>query len=250
MESAPQAQEKIALWVVPRSVSTAFERVFIEREDTTVVHEPFGVYYYNSSERRHDRFIEAYPPKPEYEFDHIMREKVLKPHDKPVWFMKDMPYHVTARLTVEFARLFHNTFLIRKPDDAVASHYKLSPDLTLEEAGYADQYRLFEMSMNECKEEPVVVDADDFRLHADDLMRQYCEKVDIEHKPEAMQWEQRDVEIWKISESWHKDALASTGVTRPKQKEQEELPPHILDIVDQCTEFYREMYRHRLIPSS
>lgn len=35
----------IALWAVPRSISTAFERVFVERDDFEVLHEPFGDSY-------------------------------------------------------------------------------------------------------------------------------------------------------------------------------------------------------------
>jgi hypothetical protein len=41
---------------VPRSVSTALERVFVERGDFKVFHEPFSVSYYYSPERRSDRF--------------------------------------------------------------------------------------------------------------------------------------------------------------------------------------------------
>src|SRR3712207_7439034 len=41
----------IALWAVPRSLSTAFERVFVERDDLEVLHEPFSAaYYYGRSE--------------------------------------------------------------------------------------------------------------------------------------------------------------------------------------------------------
>ena len=36
----------IALWTHPRSISTAFERVMIERGDFNVLHEPFSYLYY------------------------------------------------------------------------------------------------------------------------------------------------------------------------------------------------------------
>jgi hypothetical protein len=49
----------VALWAVPRSVSTALERVFVERGDFKVFHEPFSVSYYYSPERRSDRFAET-----------------------------------------------------------------------------------------------------------------------------------------------------------------------------------------------
>ncbi len=46
----------IALWAAPRSVSTAFERMMMERGDHAVVHEPFSAHYYLSSARTSDRF--------------------------------------------------------------------------------------------------------------------------------------------------------------------------------------------------
>jgi hypothetical protein len=36
----------IALWTHPRSISTAFERVMMERKDFKILHEPFSYLYY------------------------------------------------------------------------------------------------------------------------------------------------------------------------------------------------------------
>lgn len=36
----------LAFWVHPRSISTGFERIFIERSDFKVLHEPFSALYY------------------------------------------------------------------------------------------------------------------------------------------------------------------------------------------------------------
>lgn len=51
-----------ALWAVPRSRSTVFERVFMERGDFEVLHEPFSIAYYCGSDRISDRFSDE-PPK-------------------------------------------------------------------------------------------------------------------------------------------------------------------------------------------
>jgi hypothetical protein len=44
-ERRVRQDKPIALWAVPRSISTAFERVFVERDDFEVLHEPFGDSY-------------------------------------------------------------------------------------------------------------------------------------------------------------------------------------------------------------
>ena len=36
----------VALWTYPRTISTAFERVMMERGDFEVLHEPFSYLYY------------------------------------------------------------------------------------------------------------------------------------------------------------------------------------------------------------
>ena len=41
----------IALWTHPRSVSTAFERYFLERRDFQVFHEEFAAVYQGNSSR-------------------------------------------------------------------------------------------------------------------------------------------------------------------------------------------------------
>ena len=46
-EPARPMPTRLALWAVPRSVSTAFERVFIDRDDALVLHEPFSHAYYH-----------------------------------------------------------------------------------------------------------------------------------------------------------------------------------------------------------
>jgi hypothetical protein len=47
--------KSVALWAVPRSISTAFERVFVERDDFEVLHEPFSASYYYGEDRLSNR---------------------------------------------------------------------------------------------------------------------------------------------------------------------------------------------------
>jgi len=77
----------VALWAVPRSISTAFERVFVERDDFEVLHEPFSDAYYYGTDRLSDRFADA-EPKEGYSFDSVLAN-VLEPREKRV-FVKDM----------------------------------------------------------------------------------------------------------------------------------------------------------------
>ena len=102
----------VALWAVPRSISTAFERVFVERDDFEVLHEPFSAAYYYGEDRVSDRFAGA-ESKPEYSYERVV-EDVFRPREERV-FVKDMAYQAKKVLSPEFASRFVNTFIIRDP---------------------------------------------------------------------------------------------------------------------------------------
>src|SRR5919202_2484698 len=120
------AQAKpIALWAVPRSLSTAFERVFVERDDLEVLHEPFSASYYYGEDRLSARYSDV-EPEAGHNYERVLAD-VLKPREKRV-FVKDMAYHAKGLLSPEFASNFVNTFIIRDPKYVIASLHKMWPD--------------------------------------------------------------------------------------------------------------------------
>src|SRR5829696_10089499 len=102
----------VALWAVPRSISTAFERVFVERDDFEVFHEPFGDSYYYSKDRLSDRYSNV-EPEAQYNYRNVLAS-ILGPCQKRV-FVKDMAYHAKPLIDREFVSHFANTFIIRDP---------------------------------------------------------------------------------------------------------------------------------------
>ncbi len=235
----------IALWAVPRSVSTAFERVFIEREDTKVLHEPWSEYFYHGYEKGHTRYSSS-EPRIGCGFEDILSQ-VLSPPDKELLFFKNMAYNIRDRMNPELLSLFTNTFIIRNPQDALTSHYRVLPDFDMIEAGYQDQKRLFDIVVNDCGQDPIVVDADDFRNNPEDIMKEYCKMVRIPYIPESMSWEQKNVMLWDLKDIWQKDAIKSTGIHKGKQKRKINLPDNVIEMIKSCAEPYQTMYNHRIM---
>ncbi|MGD2271409.1 MAG: hypothetical protein PVI06_13470, partial [Desulfobacterales bacterium] len=81
----------IAFWVHPRSISTAFERVFIERGDFKVLHEPFSALYY-VYEKRVDCPGQHIDPDAPMSYPDI-KNWILQEAEKAPVFFKDMCYH-------------------------------------------------------------------------------------------------------------------------------------------------------------
>jgi sulfate adenylyltransferase len=237
-------QEKpVALWAVPRSISTAFERVFVERDDFEVLHEPFSASYYYGEDRLSDRFADA-EPKAEYGFERVA-EDVFRPREERV-FLKDMAYHAKKLLSPEFASRFVNTFIVRDPKYVLMSLYKMWPDFTLEETGYEDLYKMFRYA-TDAGEEVAVVDAMTFTENPAGVLAAYCEHLQVPFTAGSLTWESRDVKRWDNWEGWHADAEESTGI-KPATRRDPELPAELEEAYEYCLPYYYELAAHA-IPS-
>ena len=237
-----EQSKPIALWAVPRSISTAFERVFVERGDFKVFHEPFSASYYCSTERRSDRFA-GEEPKADYGYAEVLA-RILSPSEEPVFF-KDMAYHAAGLLSRGFAARFTNTFIIRDPRSVLASLYKFWPDFTLEEASYEHLHHLFQCATGE-GQKAVVVDATDFLNNPERVVEAYCEALGIPFVPEALSWEAREVPEWQIWGEWHEEAEKSTGIKRQRVEEEADIPEDLEEAYSRCLPYYEALHAERL----
>ena len=220
----------VALWAVPRSVSTAFERVFVERGDFKVFHQPFSASYYYSRERRSDRYTNV-EPKAEYDPEGVLA-RVLEAKEKPVFF-KDMAYHVSGFMTKEFVARFTNTFIIRDPTPVIASLSRFWPDFTLEETGYKQLHRLFS----------------DLIGNPEGTVAAYCEKLGVPFMLEALSWEPGEVPGWEMWSEWHEEAEQSTGIKKQPLEDGMEIPEGLEGVYERCLPYYEELYERRLQPA-
>jgi hypothetical protein len=232
----------IALWAVPRSISTAFERVFVERGDFKVFHEPFSASYYYSVERRSDRYADE-EPKEEYAYAEVLA-RLLAPDQKPV-FLKDMAYHATGLMGRDFAARFTNTFLIRDPKSVLASLYEFWPDFTFEEAGYEQLHRLFRYATEE-GQRAVVVDASDLSEDPEGTVSAYCEALGIPFMPESLSWEPRKVPEWQMWGEWHEEAEKSMGIKKQQLKSEARIPEGLEEAYARCLPYYEALHAERL----
>ncbi len=235
----------VALWAVPRSISTALERVFVERGDFKVFHEPFSVSYYYSPDRRSDRFAET-EAKQEYEYAEILA-LMLSVEDRAVYF-KDMAYHIAGIMSREFVSRFTNTFIIRDPAPVISSLSRFWPDFAPEETGYEQQHRLFGLAV-ENGEEPAVVDAADLIRDPEGTIKAYCEKIDVPFVAEALSWQPGPVPDWEMWTEWHEEAQESTGIKSQPLEDDTDVPAGLESVYDRCLPYYQELHEKRLRPA-
>jgi hypothetical protein len=232
-------QKPIALWAVPRSISTAFERVFVERDDFEVLHEPFSASYYYSQDRPSDRYADE-EPDPDNDYARVLA-RVLEPREKRV-FVKDMAYHAKPLFNPEFAACFTNTFILRDPKYVLTSLYKMWPDFTLEETGYEHLWRLFRLA-RQVGQNPVVIDAMTFSENPVGVLAAYCERVGVPFDPDSLSWQPREVQRWESWDGWHEEAQRSTGIQRAERRDFA-LPPELERAYEQCLPYYYRLAAH------
>ena len=205
------------MWTTPRSRSTAFERMMIERGDHTVLDEPFSARYYFSTERRSARYA---PEEPDATGEAVLESILAEAQTAPV-FVKDMAYHVSGLLGTQYRGSellghFTNTFLVREPRSALRSLARKWPDFTDEEAGYDALAGAFDRACSIGRgSTPVVLDADELAADPERIVAAWCDAVGIDAMPEALTWEPGMVPQWVRWQDWYAGVAASDGFNPP-----------------------------------
>ena len=249
----------LVLWAVPRSTSTAFERMMSQRGDHTCVHEPFGEVWYSigNDTRPPDSHIQH---RPELSYESVWEELVSAARRGPV-FMKDFPYYVTHMhdwvvpgagpdgADLPFLDAFNHSFLTRDPAKTLTSMYAQWTDFTLSETGFVEQRELFDLLTQRTGTPPPLIDADDLLDDPRGVTAAWCEAVGIDFKPEALEWgAARASELtWYETGTWHDNLAQSTTLSRQKREYVSiDHNQHLRDAHEACLPHYRAMHAHRL----
>lgn len=243
----------IALWAHPRSLSTAFERIFIERGDFTVFHEPFSYCRFMGDDRSG---IPHKHPDPSHPMTYAgIRDMLLDEATRRKVFHKDMCYHCLDDLLADTAFLFGqiNTFIVRDPGKAILSHAEIFPDMDRDAIGYEALYSTFDAIAQKTGRAPLVINADDLESNPEEVLRVYCAEIGIEFVPAALAWEARLPHQWETWREWHKEAHSSTRIECQSSREYTVdfgKNRRLADLYDYHLPFYELLNQHRLLLSS
>lgn len=242
-----QANDIIFLWSHPRSVSSAMERIMLERGDMTTFHEPFIYLYYVHDAKKELAFFDIDPSHPSSYND--IKRMILDAAETQTVFVKDMCYYVADYILgdVSFLRRIKNTYLIRDPKQALTSYYKLDPNLSSEEVGLESQYRQFCATADLTGETPVVIDADDLLDNTEGVIKAYCQALHIPFLAHSLSWSDELPESWRHVAGWHKALQGSKTITKIREDEikLEEIP-NLQRLYDHHLPFYNKLKQHRL----
>lgn len=237
------ARKPIVLWAVPRSRSTAFLRVMLERGDLEVLHEPFSYLQVDGHFEVAGRQVTSAT-----ELLDVILE--INATGRRVFVKETSDYTYTPLL--QDGRLYTdvvNTFMIREPRAAISSHYAMNPGATLDEYGFEYLHVIFEAVRSAAGEVPLVIDGDDLVSDPEATVRAYCERVGLAFKAEAMRWDPGRRAHWRRTDRWHAEVAESSGLEarESRRRDTPDTNAHLRRVAEHHQPFYDALARHRLV---
>ncbi len=240
------AQARIAMWSGPRNISTAMLRAFGGRPDTAVSDEPLYAHYLKATGVAHPG-REAVIAAHESDWRKVAATLTGRvPGDRAIWYQKHMAHHLLPMIEREWLDGLRHAFLIREPDEMVASLLKTFPGATLPDTGLPQQCEIFDRVAARRGRAPPVVLASDVLKDPAAQLEALCEALGIPFLPAMLAWPagpRATDGAW--APYWYAAVEASTGF-EPYRRRHVELDDAGARLVDECLPWYEKLYALRL----
>ena len=232
----------IALWAHPRSRSTVLERVFIERGDFKVFHEPFAHMAFDEHCAIPHDDLDCGLPR-DYESIKSLLRRTRQAHHV---FHKDMCYHCLDELKSDpqFLLEQQHVFIIREPGRAIVSHHAMFAQMPLQAIGHKALYEIFCEVTRLTGKIPYVINGDDLANRPEATLRRLCDHLHLEFFPDALHWQPSCPPQWKAWRSWHKEAENSSRILPAQEDFDRQLlsnHPHLMGYYQAHLPFYERM---------
>ncbi len=243
----------------PRSVSTAFEKAMMARNDHKVFHEPWVTSWMHHT--GHAWLFAAKPPQEIIDAKNYeeIRDLIYRyAEDQPV-FLKDMINCFGEDLLKDEAFLSDPnviiTILIRDPVRSIESFFNMC-SRWLEASQITDVTKTafrFDLLVQISEKYhvlretwPIIVEAEELCQQPETVFKAFCDQAGISFIPEALSWQQGLPEEWKHSADWHQDAANSSSFFIPDRDAQENrfmsIPPEFVGALEEVYQSQRPYY--------
>ncbi len=236
---------RICLWSLPRTVSTALLRSFVQRSDTEGVDEPLYASYLLRTGLQHPLREEILASQ-SGDWRAVLAHVLLAPQAKPVQFVKHMAHHVPEEADGELLGIPHaaHVFLVRDPREQLPSLAQRIGLPEPEQTGYGQQARLYRKLVEMGEKEPLVLDSGDLLRDPEGTLRTLCTRLGLRFEAAMLHWEAgRHPAFGVWAPEWYRNVEASTSF-RPHRARTEPFPEALQPLLEWARPLYREMTDH------
>ena len=238
---------RIAMWSGPRNISTAMMRAFENRRDTSVLDEPYYAAYLAATRIDHPMRAETLAAQPSdwREVERMILGPV--PGGRPVYYQKHMTHHMLAEFGRTWMASFRNAFLIRAPEEVLASYAAKRAHVEPSDIGFVQQRELFERECDRLGCAPPVVDAADVLADPRGTLSILCDGLGIPFDARMLHWpagRRASDGVW--APVWYDQVERSTGFAPPRVPSTIALPKNLAAIAEQARPHYLRLAEFKL----
>jgi hypothetical protein len=223
-------------------------RSFGSRPDTAVSDEPLYAHYLVVTGVQHPGRAEIIASQ-ENDWRKVT-ESLLGPvpGGRAIWYQKHMAHHLVPVVGREWLDRLTHAFLIREPDEMLASLLRAYPEAGFADTGLPQQWEIFERVAERLGRAPPVVLSSDVLRDPQAMLTKLCEALGIPFLPAMLSWApgRRDTDgVW--APHWYTAVDASTGF-EPWTPRPVSMPASRQPLLAECRRWYEKLHRHRLQP--
>lgn len=244
------ATKRLAMWSGPRNISTAMMRSFGNRPDAVVCDEPLYAHYLRETGYAHpaaDLIIEHHEADWQRVADWLTGPL---PEGKTLFYQKHMTQHMLPHIGRDWLDQLDHAFLIRDPLRVILSYNEIIGDASLEAIGLPQQVEIFERVIEKTGAIPPVVDSQDIQAAPESVLRQLCEKIEIEFTDKMLNWPpgpRATDGVW--GPHWYEKTYGSTWFRPVKPRPRpDHVPPPLAELAERAEPYYRKLWEHRITP--
>ncbi len=228
----------------PRNLSTALMYSFAQRNDTTVLDEPFYAYYLlNSATAINHPSAKEICATMEVDEAKIV-QYIHNISAKKIVFLKGMAHHYLSD-TPDFILKWNNIILIRHPEKLLASFSKVIENPTIGDIGIKKASEIFTYLTSQGKV-PLVIDSDELLKDPPAYLKKVCVCLEIPFTSTMLSWDKGGIPedgIW--AKHWYKNVHNSEGFAIQTTSNQE-MPIRLQAVLEEALPYYNILKNHIL----
>jgi hypothetical protein len=236
------------MWSGPRNISTAMMRAFENRDDTSVTDEPFYAAFLAKTGDVHPMREEVIASQPTDWREVAAAMTGPAPGGAPIWYQKQMCHHMLPEFGLDWMEACTNAFLIRPPEQVLASYLAKRVEVTLSDIGVVRQNEIFDRVADELGHAPPVIDGSDVLADPRKALTALCDALGIGFSEKMLSWpagRRASDGVW--APAWYDTVERSTGFTVPTRIATfDDLPDSLKPVAEAARPYYERMARHRL----
>ena len=261
--------KRIIMWSAPRCLSSVFFCSMSTLTNCKCFFEPYaGPYYWGPEEERVSQRYDSTFPIPEEllcsptysSVTDMLRQNYT---GKDIVFAKEHAFSIPESMYADILTdEFIHTFLIRDPERAVYSKYKIiasnnTPgynNFDPSEVGFGELYNMYNYLKERTGVAPPVIQAEDLQRNPEQTMQTFCKVVGIEYKTDMTTWEPMKIpgvpRFWReffgtVEES---SGFIMTNPAAPNPIDYKQMPNEMVESIKTAYPYYKVLQSSCITP--